>query len=126
MKKYVDKDKLQEFTTKLTGKYKQMFSSPLVASTVAGMTDEEKVYVYVGSETGYTNGNWYYYDGSDWVSGGVYNAVAVETDDTLLVQGKAADSKAVGDAIDEVKADIEELQDEIADVDALVGSGVIE
>ena len=110
MKKYVDKDKLQEFTTKLTGKYKQMFSSPLVASTVADMTDEEKVYVYVGSETGYTNGNWYYYDGSDWVSGGVYNAVAVETDDTLLVQGQAADSKAVGDAINEVKEDLAEFK----------------
>lgn len=109
MKKYVDKDKLQEFTTKLTGKYKQMFSSPLVASTVAGMTDEEKVYVYVGSETGYTNGNWYYYNGSAWVSGGVYNAVAVETDDTLLVEGQAADSKATGDAISAVDTKVGSL-----------------
>ena len=106
MKKYVDKDALQEFTTKLTGKYKTMFSSPLVASTVAGMTDTEKVYVYVGSETGYTNGNWYYYNGSAWVSGGVYNAVAVDTDTTLAISGKAADAKKTGDEIADLKSAI--------------------
>lgn len=103
MKNYVDKDKLQEYTTKLTNKYKTMFSSPLVASTVAEMTDTNKIYVYIGSESGYTSGNWYYYNGSAWTSGGVYNAVAVETDTTLSVSGKAADAKAVGDALEEVQ-----------------------
>ena len=76
--------------------------SPLVASTVADMTDTSKVYVYTGSETGYTSGNWYYYDGSEWVSGGVYNSTAFETDETLSVEGAAADAKAVGDAIGEL------------------------
>ena len=57
--------------------------APLVASVVADMTDTSRVYVYTGSETGYTNGNWYYWNGSAWVSGGVYNAVAVVTDTTL-------------------------------------------
>lgn len=104
MAKYVDKNALQEYTTKLTNKYKTLFSSPLVANTAADMTDTEKVYVYVGSETGYTNGNWYYYNGSAWVSGGVYNAVAVETDTTLAVSGKAADSKKVGDEIADIKS----------------------
>ena len=70
--------------------------SPLKASTVSAMADTTKIYVYTGSESGYTNGNWYYYNGSAWVSGGVYNSVAVETDTTLSVSGMPADAKATG------------------------------
>lgn len=111
MKNYVDKDKLQEFATKLNNKQKTIFAtksevgSPLVASTVAAMTDTNKIYVYVGSESGYTAGNWYYYDGTAWTSGGVYNSTAFETDATLAIPGKAADAKAVGDALAEVQVD---------------------
>ena len=72
---------------------------PQVAQVAAAMTDTSKIYVYTGSETGYTNGNWYYYNGTEWVSGGVYNATAVQTDKTLSVSGQAADGKATGDAI---------------------------
>lgn len=110
MKNYVDKDKLQEFATKLHAKQKTIFAtksevgSPLVASTVAQMTDTSKVYVYVGSETGYISGNWYYYNGSAWTSGGVYNSTAFETDETLSVPGMAADAKTVGDALINVNA----------------------
>ena len=75
------------------------YGSPWVASTVAEMTDTDKIYVYTGSETGYTSGNWYYYNGSAWVSGGVYNAVAVQTDTTLSVSGMSADAEATGDTI---------------------------
>lgn len=56
---------------------KSQIGSPLVASTAAEMTDTDKIYVYTGSETGYTNGNWYYYDGTAWASGGTYNSVAI-------------------------------------------------
>ena len=73
--------------------------SPLLAALVADMTDEDKIYVYTGTETGYTAGDWYYYDGSDWVSGGVYNAVAVNTDTTLSVAGAPADAQEVGDRL---------------------------
>lgn len=73
---------------------------PQVAATAAAMTDQTKIYVYTGSETGYTAGNWYYYNGSAWTSGGVYNAVAVQTDPSLSEEGVAADAKATGDAID--------------------------
>ena len=103
MKKYVDSEKLNEFATKLHAKQKTIFAlkaelgSPLLASTAAAMTDQTKVYVYVGSESGYTNGNWYYYNGSAWASGGGYNSTAFETDTTLEVPGMAADAKTAGD-----------------------------
>ena len=73
--------------------------APLVAATAEAMTDHDRVYVYVGSETGYTAGNWYYWNGSAWTSGGVYNAVAVQTDKTLTVADMAADAKTAGDQI---------------------------
>ena len=79
--------------------------TPLVASTAAQMVDTSKIYVYTGSETGYTAGNWYYWDGSDWVSGGVYNSTAFTTDTTLTVAGAAADAKATGDKITEFNCD---------------------
>ena len=69
---------------------------PFQAATIADMTDTTKIYVYVGNESGYTNGNWYYYDGTAWVSGGVYNAIAFDTDKTLTANGAAADAKVTG------------------------------
>lgn len=71
--------------------------SPLVASTASSMQDKTKIYVYTGSESGYTSGNWYYNNGSAWVSGGVYNSTAFETDESLTVSKKAADAKTTGD-----------------------------
>lgn len=54
------------------------YGSPLVATTAAAMTQTNRVYVYTGSESGYTAGNWYYYNGSAWVSGGVYNSATLD------------------------------------------------
>ena len=51
----------------------EAYGSPLTAATAAAMTDQRRVYVYTGSESGYINGHWYYYDGNAWVSGGIYN-----------------------------------------------------
>lgn len=79
--------------------------SPLTAATVAAMTDVNRVYVYTGTEAGYTAGNWYYWSGSAWTSGGVYNAVAV--DDALSdTSENAVQNKVVKAAIDEVAADV--------------------
>lgn len=89
------------------------YGSPLVASTAAAMTDEDKVYVYTGSETGYTAGNWYYYDGTSWVSGGVYNSVAVQTDTTLAVYGMPADARATGQAIGSMTSRISTLEETV-------------
>lgn len=100
MKNYVDAIALQEYTTKLVAKLKTLFpGTPTAAETVADMTDHSKTYVYVGSESGYTAGDWYYWDGTAWTSGGPFQATSIITDTTLAVAGEAADAKATGDAI---------------------------
>ena len=73
------------------------------------MTNTAKVYVYAGSETGYTAGHWYYYDGSAWQDGGVYSAAVVVTDTTLAVQGAPADAAATGAAIAAAEVDPDKL-----------------
>ena len=65
--------------------------APIVVSSTSAMTDTNQIYVLS------TDGNWYYHNGSAWVSGGTYGAVA--TDTTLTQSGIPADAKAVGDAI---------------------------
>lgn len=81
----------------------EKLGAPYAASTVSSMTDRTRIYVYTGDESGYTKGNWYYWNGTAWVPGGVYNSVAVETDKTLTVAGKAADGEVVGQEIDSLK-----------------------
>lgn len=73
--------------------------SPLKASTAAEMNDENRIYVYTGNESGYVNGNWYYYNGSAWASGGVYNATSYTTDKTLSLPGEPADAAITGNEI---------------------------
>ncbi len=85
--------------TQMNNKINAIESGPLVAETASQMTNTSKVYVYVGNEENYTNGDWYYYNGRSWVSGGAYNAQGMNLDTTLTLEGLAADSKAVGDAI---------------------------
>ena len=45
--------------------------TPLVASSTSGMTDTSRIYVNT------TNGEWYYYDGTNWVSGGEYQSTGI-------------------------------------------------
>lgn len=85
---------------------RSQIGSPLVANTAEEMTNINKVYVYTGSETGYTAGHWYYFDGTEWADGGVYNSVAVQTDKTLTVPDMPADAKVTGDEIGALKEDL--------------------
>lgn len=73
--------------------------SPLTASTISEMVDTERTYVYVGNESGYNNGHWYFYNDTEWVDGGVYNSEGIQTDTELIAEGVAADAKAVGDIL---------------------------
>ena len=92
--------------TWMQDKLRAMIGSPLTASLAADMTDRTRIYVYVGSESGYTNGNWYYHNGTSWISGGVYNSTAFETDKTLTQADQAADAKKVGDEVTDLKSAI--------------------
>ena len=89
--------------------------SPTPVATVAEMTDESAVYLYTGSETGYTAGNWYYYDGTAWTSGGTYGGAVTST--TFNQHGVPADDFAVGEAL-ATKADA----DDVTAVDARVSA----
>lgn len=84
-----------------------------VAPTVASMTDKEQIYVYTGTEDGYTFGNWYYWDGTAWTSGGAYNATEVNTDKTLTEEGAPADAKAAGDEFSKLKGDLDNIDNEV-------------
>lgn len=77
-------------------------ATPPTSNTVAGFNAEESpIWVYTGSEDGYVSGNWYYYNGNTWQSGGQY-ASGVTIDPTGTQSGQAADAKEVGDRFADV------------------------
>jgi hypothetical protein len=88
------------------------YGSPLAASTLSGMTEQNRVYVYTGVEQGMVYGDWYYYDGTGWVDGGVYNATAegqglTDNERALILSlfSKAAYAEDdAGDAYDQLSA----------------------
>lgn len=70
--------KLEATTSTLDNKVSALSSgAPKVVSLVSSMTDKTKNYVYTGTESGYTSGNWYYWSGSFWVSGGTYQSTGI-------------------------------------------------
>ena len=100
--------------------------SPLVANQASKMTDTSKIYVYTGTESGYTKGNWYYYNGTAWVSGGAYNANAYETDKTLTIANRPADAQATGSAIEDLNFHISQVESDISDyIDAKLVNGLL-
>lgn len=94
-----------------------VYGAPLTASISSAMTDTSRVYVYTGTTgDGFTNGHWYYYNGSAWTDGGAYNSAAVQTDPTLTLEGVPADAKATG----ELKTDIANLEDDLYDISGYI------
>lgn len=53
--------------------------APLAASSTSDMTDTTKIYVNT------TDGYWYYYDGEDWVQGGLYQTASNTSDVEYLL-----------------------------------------
>lgn len=54
-------------------------AAPLAAASVSEMSDTTRVYVNT------TNGYWYYYNGSEWVQGGIYQSAVDPTDASKCV-----------------------------------------
>lgn len=79
--------------------------SPLVVDAVADMTDQTAVYLYSGSESGYTAGNFYFWNGSAWVSGGTYGNPTV---DAALSDSSVnpVQNKVVSAAVSSLKSDL--------------------
>lgn len=75
--------------------------APIVVGSTSAMTDTDQIYVLS------TDGQWYYHNGTTWVSGGTYGAVA--TDTTLTQSGIPADAKAVGDELSDLKSAIDNV-----------------
>lgn len=88
--------------------------SPLVASSTSGMTDTSRVYVNT------TDGYWYYYNGTIWVAGGVYQSAELDLDSTLTESTKAPKSKSVGDYIFQNRANISSNQDRLTNYDGII------
>jgi len=53
---------------------KNLYGAPTTAYSINDMQDTKKVYIYVGNESGYESGHWYYYDNGEWIDGGIYNS----------------------------------------------------
>ena len=70
----VDKIKNEINSQLETKANKNEVGSPLIASDINEMTDTTRVYVNT------TDGNWYSYNGTDWVIGGVYQSQGVENE----------------------------------------------
>ena len=69
----VEIENRQQKDNSLQSQIKSLASgSPLVATSTSEMTDKKRVYVNT------SDGNWYYYDGSAWISGGVYQSTQNE------------------------------------------------
>ena len=75
---------------------------PGIATSMSEMTDTERIYVLT------TDSNWYYYNGSAWVSGGTYGAVA--TDTSLTESGFPADAKKVGDEFTNIASSLSDMK----------------
>lgn len=99
------------------------YGAPRVAATAAAMTDHSLIYVYTGNESGYTNGNWYYWNGSAWASGGVYNSAAITVDTALSpTSTNPVQNKVIQNSIRSINQGLFIMQEDIdaAEVSALL------
>lgn len=86
--------KLEATTSTLDNKVSTLSSgAPKAVSQVSSMTDKTKNYVYTGTESGYTPGNWYYWSGTAWTSGGAYQAAGIG--DKTVTTSKLVDSSVI-------------------------------
>ena len=66
------KNKTEEYNEKVNELLSNTrFGSPLIATSIDEMTDTTRIYVNT------VDGNWYYYNGTNWLSGGVFQSVII-------------------------------------------------
>lgn len=76
---------------------------PKIAETLSKMVDTGSIYLYTGNESGLFNGDWYYYDGNNWVDGGTYSdSLKIVTPEMFgaIGDGMADDTQALQDMYD--------------------------
>lgn len=73
----INKSLTEQMADKATKAELSAIATPKAVTLAGQMTDITKIYVYTGAEDGYTAGNWYYHNGTVWVSGGVYQASGI-------------------------------------------------
>ena len=81
---------------------KAAINGVLVAENTSQMTQENTAYVYTGTQSGYTAGKWYYKVGNTIKEGGTYQGTVPVVDETLTINGAAADAAAVGEVAGEL------------------------
>ena len=67
-------------------------ASPLMANTVADMTDSTRCYVYTGTEEGYSKGYLYYWNGTAWTKGWLYQSEKANAVDVTMADGTDLES----------------------------------
>lgn len=73
-----------DVTSEVTEQLEDLVSAtPLAASSVAGMTDTTRIYVNT------TDGHWYWYNGTTWTDGGVYQSTGI--DNKAITQAMLSD-----------------------------------
>lgn len=94
-------------------------ATPQVVTAISSMTDTSKIYVLS------SDGNWYWHNGTTWVSGGQY-ASGITIDPTLTQSGQAADAKVVGDAISIIREPTRNLNNQAMGRWRARASGIIQ
>ena len=94
--------------------------SPLVATSTSDMTDQDRIYVNT------TDGYWYYYNGTAWTQGGIYQATALDNDNLALDGRNTKTSKlAYYYGYEELKPVSDEYTFEYGDLSGSVGSEIV-
>lgn len=100
-------------------------ATPLPVNLKSLMTDHDKVYLYTGLETRESTGYWYYWNGTDFVPGGLY-AAGIQIDPTLSQSGQGADAKTTGMSLHGIqKINFENVTDITGELLYMMESGYI-
>lgn len=101
---------------------KNPIGKPIVISAASSMTDTTAIYLYTGTENGFKQGDWYYHNGSAWVSGGTYGGEASGLYDGSVFYGHISEITYEGEPTEDeiVPDEPEEVIVNLFDKDTMV------